>query len=61
MAAWFDLDVPLDLPEGAIAGAEADGRRLAVVRLGAEWRVFADTCTHAHCPFTGSARSRTVR
>lgn len=49
---WHDTGVAADLEPGVIAGAEIGDAELAIVRTEDGWRAFADTCTHAQCPFT---------
>lgn len=49
---WHDTGVAADLEPGVIASTEVGETGLAVLRFEGGWRAFADSCTHAQCPFT---------
>jgi nitrite reductase/ring-hydroxylating ferredoxin subunit len=45
-------DVDADAPVGTIVRARVDGSAVAVIRHAEGWVMVADSCTHAHCPFS---------
>lgn len=49
---WVELVLEGEQEADTIIGATAGARPLVAVLHKGEWRVFADTCTHAQCAFT---------
>ena len=49
---WYELELAGSPEPDTLVGAVVEGRALVAVLHDGDWRVFADTCTHAECPFT---------
>jgi nitrite reductase/ring-hydroxylating ferredoxin subunit len=49
MTSWHAVDIRLDVAEGVLQGARVVGYELVFLRVGGNWRAYADECPHVGC------------
>lgn len=50
---WFDVAAAADVPDGDVIAAVANGREIAIVRLGEELHAIDAACTHGAANLCG--------